>query len=98
MLIDSHTNDDNKRKRKALISVKFIFDFCRTFEKLTKSLGVELQVRTTPEKQNVVHTTLRGNDVEVTISSLYPYIASVVPSPAQQQLFIESVKKSVFIF
>ena len=33
MLIDSHTNEDNKGKIRANIPLEYIFGFCKTFKK-----------------------------------------------------------------
>ena len=71
MLIDSHTNDDNKGKIKANFPLEQIFGFGKTFKKITKVLGFELQLKTSNEKQNIIDTTLGGNDVNVTINSFY---------------------------
>ena len=51
---------------------------------MTKSLGFELELKTSNEKQNIVYTTLGGNDIFVTTNSLYLYIPSFVSSPEQQ--------------
>ena len=63
-------------------------------KKITKGLGFELQFKTSNEKQNIIHTTLGGNDVNVTINSIYLYIASLVPSAEQQQTFNEAIRES----
>ena len=54
MLIDSHTNEDNKRKIRANLPLEYIFGFCKTFKKITKGLGFELQLKTSNEKQNIL--------------------------------------------
>ena len=51
MLINSHTNADNKGKIKANLPLEYIFGFCRTFKKITKGLGFELQLKTSNEKK-----------------------------------------------
>ena len=92
MLFDSHTNDDNKGKISANLPLEHIFGFCKTFKKLTKGLGFELQLKTTKEKQNILYTTLGGNGVNVIINSIYLCIPSLVPSAEQQQIFNESTR------
>ena len=87
MLIDSHTNDDNKGKIRANLPLEHIFGLCKTFKKITKGLGFELQLKTSNKKQNIIYTTLGGNDVNVTIKSIYLYKPSLVPSAVQQQFF-----------
>ena len=94
MLIDSHTNDDNRGKIRANLPLEHIFGFCRTFKKITKGLGFELQLKTSNEKQNIFYTTLGGNDVNITINSIYLYIPSLVPSAEQQQMFNEAIREN----
>ena len=94
MLIDSHTNDDNRGKIRANLPLEHIFGFCKTFKKITKGLGFELQLKTSNEKQNILYTTLGGNDVNVTINSIYLYIPSLVPSAEQQQIFNEAIREN----
>ena len=94
MLIDSHTNDDNKGKIRANLPLEHIFGFCETFKKITESLGFELQLKTSNEKQNTIYTTLGGNDVYVTINSIHLYIPSLVPSAEQQQIFNEAIREN----
>ena len=91
LLIHSHTNEDNKGKIRANLPLERIFGFCKTFKKMTKGLGFEIQLKTSNEKQNILYTTLGGNDVNVTINSIYLYIPSLVPSAEQQQMFNEAI-------
>ena len=94
--IDSHTNEDNKGKIRANLPLEYIFGFCKTFKKITKGLGFELQLKTSNEKHNILYRTLGGNDVNVTISSIYIYIyiPSLVPSAEQQQMFNEAIREN----
>ena len=94
LLIDSHTNENNKGKIKANLPLEYIFGICKTLKKITKGLGFELQLKTSNEKQNIIYTTLAGNDVNVTIKSIYQYIPSIVPSAEQQQIFNEAIRDS----
>ena len=94
MLIDSHTNEDNKGKIRANHPLEHIFGFCKTFKKITKGLGFELQLKTSNEKQSILYTTLGGNDVNVTINSIYLYIPSLVLSVEQQQIFNEAIREN----
>ena len=92
MLIDSHTNEDNKGKIRANLPLEYIFRFCKTLKKITKALGFELQLKTSNEKQNILYETLGGNDVNVTINSIYLYIPSLVTSAEQKQMFNEAIR------
>ena len=57
-------------------------------------MGFELQLKTSDERQNITFTTLRGDDVNVTINSIYLFIPSPVPSHEKQQIFNESIAQS----
>ena len=57
-------------------------------------MGFELQLKTSNEKQKIFYTTFGGNDVIVTIDSLYVYIQKFVLSPEQQEIFNESIISS----
>ena len=96
MLINSHTDDDNKRKIRANLPLEHIFGFCKTFKKITKGLGFELQLKTSNEKKNILFTNnaFGLNDVNVTINSIYLYIPSLVPSAEQQQMFNEAIREN----
>ena len=98
LLISSHTNDDNKGKIKANLPLEHIFGFCKTFKKITKGLGFELQLKTSSEKQNIIYTTLGVNDVNVTINSSYLFIPNLVPSAEQQQMLNEAIREFYIIF
>ena len=71
MLVDSQTENDKKGKMKADIPLKYIISFCRTLKKFTKGIGFELQLETSSEKEDIVYTTIGGNDGNVTINSFY---------------------------
>ena len=49
LLVDSHTNDDNKGKIRTDLLLEHIFGFCKTFKKKTKGLRIELQLETSNE-------------------------------------------------
>ena len=57
MLINNHTHNVNKGKIRANLPLEHIFGFCRTFKKITKGLGFELQLKTSNEKKNILFTT-----------------------------------------
>ena len=46
LLIDSHSNDDNQGKTRGNLPLEHILGLCKTFKKLTNSLGFELQPKT----------------------------------------------------
>ena len=94
MLINSHTNEDIRGKKRADLPFELVFGFAETFRKITKGLAFELQLKTSAEKQNIIYTTLGGNDIIVTINSKYLFIPSLIPSPEQQQQFEESIRQN----
>ena len=94
MLIDSHTNDDNKGKVRANLPLEHMLGFCKTFENITKGLEFEFQLKTSSEKQNILYTTLGGNDAKVTINSICLFIPSLVPSDEQQQDFDDAIREN----
>ena len=63
-------------------------------KKTTKGLVFELQLKTSNEKQNILYTNLGGNDINVTINSIYLNIPSRVPSAEQPQILNESIRQS----
>ena len=95
LLNDSHANEDNNGKTRAKLPLEHIFGSCKTFKKITKGLGFELQLKTSNEKQKVTYATLGGNDVNMTINSIYLYIPSLVTSAEQQQIFNESIRQNL---
>ena len=66
ILIDSQTNEDNKSKITTNLPLKHFFWLLKKiFTKITNGLGFELQLKTSNEKQNIISTTLRGNDAKM---------------------------------
>ena len=56
LLIDSHTNEDNKGKIRADLPLEDIFSFCKTNKK-NKRLRIKL--KTSDEKKNFIHNPRR---------------------------------------
>ena len=89
MLIDNHT-DVNKGKIKGYLHLKDIFGFCKTFEKVTKSLGFHIMFKTANLQDNIY--TSMADDKNVTIHSLYLYIPHLFPSVETQLMFNEATQ------
>ena len=70
------------------------FGFCRSFRKITKSLGFEIDLRTSNRKQDILYTNLGDNDVNVTIISINLFIPEIIPSPETQVYFNEAISKT----
>ena len=55
LLINNHTNDDNKGKMQGQLLLEHIFDFRKTYNKLPKSFGFELQKNIKMKTKFIVH-------------------------------------------
>ena len=93
ILIIIHS-DDNKRLIRGYLPLENIFGFCKSFKKITKGLGFELDLRTSNRKQDILYTTLGDNDVNVTNTSISLFIPQIIPSPETQVIFNEAISKT----
>ena len=93
ILIDNHT-EANQGLIRGYLHLERVFGFCRSFKKITKGLGFELDLRTSNRKQDILYTTLGDNDVNVTINSINMFIPQIIPSPETQVYFIEAISKT----
>ena len=93
ILINNHS-DDNKGLIRGYLPLEYIFGFCKSFKKITKGLGFELDLRTSNRKQDILYTTLGDNDVNVTINSISLCIPQILPSPETQVIFNEAISKT----
>ena len=94
MLTNNHT-EANRGKIKGHLPLEHIFGFCKTFKKITKNLGFHLTFRTN-DLQDIIFTSL-GNDINVTINSLYLFVPILIPNTETQVMFIESIKNNYTI-
>ena len=95
MLIDNHTMPVNRGKVKGQLPLEHMFGFCKTFKKITKNLGFHITLKTN-DLQNIIFTTL-GNDINVTISSLFLFVPILTPNNETQVLFNESIRNNYTI-
>ena len=65
MLIDNHSVAVNRGKIEGQLPLENNFDFCMTFQKITKTLGFRLTFKT-PDLKFIIFATLT-NDIKVTI-------------------------------
>ena len=93
ILIDNHT-EANRGFIRGQLPLEYIFGFARSFKKITKGLGFELDLRTSNRKQDILYTTLGDNDVNVTIISISSFIPQSIPSPETQVYFNEAISKT----
>ena len=99
MLIDNHNvagQEINKGKIKGQLALENIFGFCRTFKKVTKNLGFHIKFRTA-DLQDIIYTSI-GDDINVTINSLYLFVPSLIPNTETQLMFNESLQNNYRIF
>ena len=93
ILIINHS-DDNKGLIRGYLPLEYIFGFCKSFKKITKGLGFELDLRTSNRKPDILYTTLGDNDVKVIIISISLFIPQIIPSPETQVIFNEAISKT----
>ena len=85
-LRNNHT-DANKGKIKGYLYLKDIFGFCKTFKKVTKTLGFHLMFKTN-DLQKIIYTSM-ADDIIVIINNLYLYVPNLTPSVETQVMFNE---------
>ena len=90
ILITNHAVEANKGKIVGQLPLEHIFGFCKTFKKITKGLGFQLTLKSA-DLQNILYTTI-GDDINVTINSLYLFVPTLIPDAATQTMFNNSVK------
>ena len=73
ILIDNHT-EANRGLIGGHPPLEYIFGFARSFEKITKALGFELDLRTSNRKQSILYSTKGYKDLNVTINSISLFI------------------------
>ena len=94
MLIDNHIEDNERGILRGHLPLEYIFGFAKSFKKITKRLGFELDLRTSNRKRDILYTDLGENDVNVTINSINLFIPQIIPSPATQVYFNEAFSKT----
>ena len=98
MLIDNHDNDADRGKIKAQLPLEHIFEFCKSFKKVTKNLGFEITFKTA-NLQNIIYTSIAaGTQINATINSLYLYVPFLIPSTETQLMFNEYIQNNYRIF
>ena len=90
-LINNHTGA-NKGKIKGYLYLEDFFGFCKTFKKVIKNLGFHLTFKTNG-LQNIICSSM-GDDINVTINSLYLYVPNLIPSVETQVMFNEATQSN----
>ena len=93
ILINNHT-EANRGLIRGHLPLEYIFGFARSFKKITKGLGFELDLRTSNRKRDILYTTLDDDDVNVTINSISLFIPQITPSPETQVIFNEAISQT----
>ena len=92
ILINNHTVEAKKGRNKGHFDLEDIFGFFKTFKKINKNLGFHPTFKMT-DLQDIIFKTL-ATHINITIHSLYYYVAILIPNSQTQLLFIESIVKN----
>ena len=95
MLINNH-DSANKGKIKCQLPLEHIFGFCKSFKEITKNLSFHIIFRTA-DFQDIIFTSI-GDNIIVTINSLYLYVSTLIPNTERQLMFNESIQNYYRIF
>ena len=93
ILVNNHT-EVNRGVIRSHLPLEYIFGFARSFKKITKGVGFELDLRTSTRKKDILYTTLEDNDVNATINSISLFVPQIIPSPETQNIFNEAISKT----
>ena len=94
-MIDNHIKPD-KGKIKGQLALEHIFGFCRTFKKVIKNLSFHITFKTA-NLQDIIFTSI-GDNIIVTINSLYLFVPFLIPSTETQLLYNECIQNNYRIF
>ena len=78
ILMNNHTAD-NRGLIRGQLPLENIFGFCKSFKKITKGVGFQLDHRTSNRKQDNLYTTLGDNDINVTFNRISLFIPPLTP-------------------
>ena len=95
MLINNH-DLAIRGKIKGQLPLEHIFGFCKSFKKFTKNLGFHIKFRTA-DLQDIIFTSI-GDNINVTINSLYLYVPTLIPNTETQLMFNESIQNKYRLF
>ena len=91
MLINNHT-DANKGKVKGCLYLEDVFDFCKTFKKVTRNLGFHLSFKTN-DSQDIIYTSMT-DAINVNINNLCVFVPNLIPPVETQVLFNEATQNN----
>ena len=93
ILINDHTKANRGAMRRHL-PLESVFGFFKSFGKVTKSLGLELEVKLSNRKRNILITTLGDTAVNIAIKSVNLHLPTKIPNTETQRFFNEAFTKS----
>ena len=93
ILIDRHI-EGNRGLIRGHLPLEYIFGFCKSFKKIAKGLGLELDLRTSNRKRDLLNTNLDDEHVNVTIKSISLFTPQINPSPETQVNFNQAISES----
>ena len=96
MLNDNHGQEVNKGKIKGQLALEDIFGFCKSSKKITKNLRFHISFRTA-DLQDIIFTSI-GDNLNVTINSLYLFVPTFISNTETQLMFNESIQNNYRIF
>ena len=79
-----------KGRVRGQLTLDHVFGFCITFKRITKNLSFQITFKTA-NLQDIIYTSI-GDNINVTISSLYLYVPFFKPSTETQIKFNESIQ------
>ena len=94
-LINNHEIPANKVKIKGVLPLEHIFGFCKTFQKNTKQLGLNLTLKTV-DLQDIIYTTV-GDDIKVNFNKFFLFLPIFIPDAQTQAMFNDSIKDSFLL-
>ena len=93
-ILVKNQSHDNKGIFKGHLPLGYIYGFCKSFKKITKSSAFELDLKSSNRKQDILYTTLGDSDINVTINSFSLYIPLIIPNTETQVYFNETISKT----
>ena len=91
--INNHS-DDNRGIITGHLTLEYSFGSCKSFEKLTRGPGFDLDLRTSNRKRDILYTTLGYENVSVTIYKNSVIAPQIRPSSETQVNFNEDISKT----
>ena len=88
----------NRGEIKGQLPLEHIFGFCKTFKKVTKTLGFRITFKTANLQDNIYTTIPAATPINITIISLYLFVPFLIPSAETQLMFNESIQNNYRIF